>query len=124
MQEKDTRSEPSERLEVAFTDKPVSGWGGLVAMVRFFDKRGVRELLHGRRGGGRGAECLEERLEAGEHVAIGRRELVNLAAVRHQVARLARVGEERDRRFRVDEHEVPEAPELHSRELGEVGDPL
>jgi hypothetical protein len=45
MQEKDTRSEPSERLEVAYTDKPVSGWGGLVAMVRFFDKRGVRELL-------------------------------------------------------------------------------
>jgi len=33
MQEKDTRSEPSERLEVAYTDKPVSGWGGLVAMV-------------------------------------------------------------------------------------------
>jgi hypothetical protein len=45
MQGKDTRSEPSERLEVAYTDKPVSGWGGLVAMVRFFDKRGVRELL-------------------------------------------------------------------------------
>jgi hypothetical protein len=45
MQEEDTRSEPSERLDVAYTDKPVSGWGGLVAMVRFFDKRGVRELL-------------------------------------------------------------------------------
>jgi hypothetical protein len=45
MQEKDSRSGPSERLKVAYTDKPVSGWGGLVAMVRFFDKRGVRELL-------------------------------------------------------------------------------
>jgi hypothetical protein len=45
MQEEDTRAGPSERLEIAYTDRPVSGWGGLVAMVRFFDKRGVRELL-------------------------------------------------------------------------------
>lgn len=36
---------PSERLEIAYTDKPVSGWGGLVAMVRFFDRLGVRALL-------------------------------------------------------------------------------
>jgi hypothetical protein len=45
MQAEDSRLEPSERLKVAYTDKPVSGWGGLVALVRFFDKRGVRELL-------------------------------------------------------------------------------
>ena len=32
-------------LEVRYTDKPVSGWGGLVAVVRYMDRLGVRELL-------------------------------------------------------------------------------
>jgi hypothetical protein len=36
---------PSERLKVSYTEKPVSGWGGLVAMVRFFDRIGIRALL-------------------------------------------------------------------------------
>jgi hypothetical protein len=36
---------PSERLEIAYTDKPVSGWGGLVALVRFFDRQGLRRVL-------------------------------------------------------------------------------
>jgi len=36
---------PSERVEVAYTDRPVSGWGGLVAVVRFFDRKGLRPLL-------------------------------------------------------------------------------
>jgi hypothetical protein len=35
----------SERIEVAYTDKPVSGWGGLVAVVRYFDRKGLRPLL-------------------------------------------------------------------------------
>jgi len=32
-------------LEVRYTDKPVSGWGGLVAVVRYMDRLGVQELL-------------------------------------------------------------------------------
>ena len=35
----------SASLEVRYTDKPVSGWGGLVAVVRYMDGLGVRELL-------------------------------------------------------------------------------
>lgn len=38
-------SGPSASLEVRYTDKPVSGWGGLVAVVRYMDRLGVRELL-------------------------------------------------------------------------------
>jgi hypothetical protein len=33
------------RLEVRYTDKRVSGWGGLVAVQRFLDRLGVRDLL-------------------------------------------------------------------------------
>lgn len=32
-------------LEVRYTDKPVSGWGGLVAVARYAEKVGIRELL-------------------------------------------------------------------------------
>jgi Transposase DDE domain group 1 len=32
-------------LEVRYTDKPVSGWGGLVAVQRYLEKRGVGEVL-------------------------------------------------------------------------------
>lgn len=32
-------------LEVRYTDKPVSGWGGLVAVMRYLEKRGVRQVL-------------------------------------------------------------------------------
>jgi hypothetical protein len=35
----------SGHLEIAYTDKPVSGWGGLVAMMRFFEKVGLRACL-------------------------------------------------------------------------------
>lgn len=35
----------SASLEVTYTDKPVSGWGGLVAIVRYMDGLGVRALL-------------------------------------------------------------------------------
>jgi Transposase DDE domain group 1 len=34
-----------KRLEVAYTDKRVSGWGGLVAFQRFLDRLGVRAVL-------------------------------------------------------------------------------
>ncbi len=32
-------------LEVRYTDKPVSGWGGLVAVMRYMDRLRVREWL-------------------------------------------------------------------------------
>ncbi len=32
-------------LEVKYTDKPVSGWGGLVAVVKYMDRLGIREML-------------------------------------------------------------------------------
>src|SRR5260370_22329686 len=32
-------------LEVRYTGKPVSGWGGLVAMMRYLEKRGIRQVL-------------------------------------------------------------------------------
>src|SRR5258708_7168784 len=35
----------SASLEVQYTDKPVSGWGGLVAVVKYMDRLGIRGLL-------------------------------------------------------------------------------
>jgi hypothetical protein len=32
-------------LAVRYTGKPVSGWGGLVAIMRYLEKRGVRQVL-------------------------------------------------------------------------------
>ena len=40
-----TDFEPSERLAIAYTDEPVSGWGGLVAFVRYLDRLGIRRVL-------------------------------------------------------------------------------
>ena len=40
-----THLDPSERLQIAYTAKPVSGWGGLVALARYFDHLGLRALL-------------------------------------------------------------------------------
>jgi len=45
MHAQDTDFTPSERLAIAYTDKPVSGWGGLVALVRYLDRLAVREAL-------------------------------------------------------------------------------
>jgi hypothetical protein len=39
------RAASERRLEVEYTDKRVSGWGGLVVVQRFLDRLGVRELL-------------------------------------------------------------------------------
>jgi hypothetical protein len=40
-----TQEAPAERLEIEYTVKPVSGWGGLVAVVRYCDRLGLRALL-------------------------------------------------------------------------------
>ncbi len=32
-------------LDVRYTDKPVSGWGGLVAVARYLEKAGIRQVL-------------------------------------------------------------------------------
>src|SRR5712692_8123743 len=32
-------------LEVRYTGKPVSGWGGLVAVMRYLEQRGIRQVL-------------------------------------------------------------------------------
>src|SRR5713101_3494930 len=34
-------------LELRYTGKPVSGWGGLVAVMRYLERRGVRRVLEG-----------------------------------------------------------------------------
>jgi hypothetical protein len=44
MRENDSRNEERE-LAVEYTEKPVSGWGGLVSVFRYFDRLGVREYL-------------------------------------------------------------------------------
>lgn len=44
MQAKNSRESRSE-LRVEYTSKPVSGWGGLVAFVRFIKQLGVRDFL-------------------------------------------------------------------------------
>lgn len=45
MQDDSTQWEASERLQIEYTAKPVSGWGGLVALVRYWDRLGLRPLL-------------------------------------------------------------------------------
>ena len=67
---------------------------------------------------------LGQRGERGAHVVAGAGQHVDRAAIGHQVAGLARVGEERHGRLGVDQHQVAEAVELHRRELGEVGEAL
>jgi hypothetical protein len=32
-------------LALRYTGKPVSGWGGLVAVMRYLERRGVRRVL-------------------------------------------------------------------------------
>src|SRR5205807_6136640 len=36
---------PATSLELRYTGKPVSGWGGLVAVMRYLERRGVRRVL-------------------------------------------------------------------------------
>jgi hypothetical protein len=67
-----------------------------------------------------GAHQLGERLERPGGVAARRRQHVHVAAVRHQVAVLARVREEAHRCLGIDHHQVTEAVELDAGELGQV----
>ena len=47
MHEKNTpnQAHSGRRLEVTYTDKPVSGWDGLIAIKRFFDRLCINDLL-------------------------------------------------------------------------------
>jgi hypothetical protein len=36
---------PATSLELRYTSKPVSGWGGLLAVMRYFERRGIRQQL-------------------------------------------------------------------------------
>jgi hypothetical protein len=36
---------PATSLELRYTGKAVSGWGGLLAVMRYFERRGVRQVL-------------------------------------------------------------------------------
>jgi hypothetical protein len=45
MRQEDTAIGPAGRLSVRYTSKPVSGWGGLVLLMRYLERRGVPELL-------------------------------------------------------------------------------
>ena len=45
MQGKSSPRGAATELSIAYTDKPVSGWGGLVSVFRFFDRLGRREVL-------------------------------------------------------------------------------
>ena len=45
MRDVSTVVSPADRIHVTYTDKPVSGWGGLVAGVRYCRRLGLRALL-------------------------------------------------------------------------------
>jgi hypothetical protein len=45
MQRKSTSGIGQKELAIAYTDRPVSGWGGLVSVFRFFERLGVRQVL-------------------------------------------------------------------------------
>ena len=46
MQEQNSVFEgPATSLELRYTGKPVSGWGGLLAVMRYLERRGVRQVL-------------------------------------------------------------------------------
>jgi len=45
MQPKSSPRRGATELSIEYTSKPVSGWGGLVSVFRFFDQLGLREVL-------------------------------------------------------------------------------
>src|SRR5574337_841813 len=45
MRQKSSPSGGATELAIEYTNKPVSGWGGLVSVFRFFDRLGLREVL-------------------------------------------------------------------------------
>ena len=85
--------------------------------------------------GGRAAGCSAgvglrraqrggELVQAGGGVLRRRGQHVHGAALRHQVAGLAGIGEERHRRFGIDQDQVLDAGELQRGQFGQVGDAL
>ena len=85
-------------------------------------RAGTRAARRARRRGR--AEPVGELGDGGDAALGDVGEHVHLAAVGHEVAGLAGVGEERHRRLRADEDEVAQPGELRRRELGEVAEPL
>ena len=85
--------------------------------------RPVRPLRRLERGIG-AADHVGEVLERADRVVGPGRQHVHVAAVRHEVAGLLGVGEERHRRLGVDEHQVAQSVELCRHELGEITEPL
>ena len=71
-----------------------------------------------------GAQRVRERVEGVHHVCGRRCKVVDLAAVGHEVALLARVREERHGCLGINQHQVLEPAQLDRRELRHVGDPL
>jgi hypothetical protein len=45
MQRKSTSGTTEKELAIAYTERPVSGWGGLISVFRFFDGLGLRAVL-------------------------------------------------------------------------------
>ena len=78
----------------------------------------------GRAGVGRRTDSVGQRRQGARGVLAGPDEGVHRAAGRHQVARLAGVGEEGDRGGSVDQDQVPDAVELRLGHFGQVGQPV
>ena len=72
----------------------------------------------------RGPHPFRQGRQGGAHVVGRSGHGVHGAPRGHQIARLARVGEERDGGGRVEQHQVADPLELEGHELGEVGQPL
>ena len=111
-----TRSHPRAGARRAPRRQPraVSGPVGRSGRARLLDGGAVAV----------GVDRDGERFERADDVVASAREDMNLAALGHQVAGLAGIGEERDGRLGVDEHEVAQAVELDGGELGQVGEPV
>lgn len=77
-----THAAPSERLRIAYTVKPVSGWGELVPLMRHCERLGVRHVLQRALPGGR---TSPNQIPAGEII------LVFFAAVLTGATRFAHV---------------------------------
>lgn len=46
MQRNYSEKHPSNQIEIEFTDKPITGFGGMVVLARFMEKLKVKSLLH------------------------------------------------------------------------------
>ncbi len=110
-----TRMAFSERVAHGLADL---GGAELAAGAR----RALRRLQHGL--GLRGDQGLGPFVQAGGAVLRRRGQHVHGAALGHQIACLARIGEEGHRRLRVHQDQVPHIGQLHPGQFGQVGDTL